>query len=54
MSSMLILNGRAGMDKDIGKLTYCETRNNKICQSTVDYVLCTKSMLYNILISVIL
>ena len=48
MSSMLILNGRFGNDKGIGRKTYCEIRNNKLYASTVDYVLCTRKMLYNI------
>ncbi len=48
MSSMLILNGRSGRDKNVGNFTYCETKKDKLCKSTVDYVLCSKNMLYNI------
>ena len=48
MSSLLILNGRFGNDKGIGRNTYCENRNNKIFSSTVDYVLCSRNLLYSI------
>ena len=48
MSQMILLNGRCGKDKDIGRVTFCEARKNKLLKSTVDYVLCTKMLLKNI------
>ena len=48
MSSLLPLNGRFGKDKDIGNNTYCERRKNKLYKSTVDYVLCTKRLIYGL------
>ena len=47
MCNMILLNGRFGKDKDIGKITYCENKKNKIVKSTVDYVLCTRNVLYD-------
>ena len=41
MSNMLILNGRAGKDKGVGKLTFCNHRGSSIN----DYAICTKNVL---------
>ena len=48
MSSLLPLNGRFSKDKNIGNVTYCERRKDKLLKSTVDYVLCTKRLLYKL------
>ena len=45
MADMILLNGRCKEDKGRGKVTFCEKKRNKIVQSTVDYVLCTKNIL---------
>ena len=49
MSSFLPLNGCFGKDKDIGNNIYCERRKNKLHKSTVDYVLCTKWLIYDLI-----
>ena len=43
-ADLAILNGRTGSDKDKGKKTFCNHKGD----STIDYILCNKSMLYNI------
>ena len=44
VGNMVMLNGRAGSDKGIGKLTF----NNHRGTSVNDYVLCTKNVLNNV------
>ena len=48
-ASLLPLNGRFGSDKNIGKITYLETRKNKVYKSIVDYIICSKFLLYNLI-----
>ena len=48
-ASLLILNGRFSRDKNVGKITYLETRKNKIFKSIVDYIICSKNILYQLL-----
>ena len=45
-TQMICLNGIAHNDKNIGKPTWTEKRGNKLLQSVVDYVICSKEMLY--------
>ena len=44
-AQMICLNGIAGNDKNVGKSTYSEIRGNKLYQSVVDYVICSKGVL---------
>ena len=47
-AQMLCLNGIANNDKNVGNFTYREVRGNKILQSVVDYVICSKGILNSI------
>ena len=44
-TQMLCLNGIAHNDKNVGKPTWTEKRGNKLLQSVVDYVICSKGIL---------
>ena len=47
-TQMICLNGIAHNDKNVGNFTYSETRGNKLFQSVVDYVICSKGVLSSI------
>ena len=44
MCDLLIMNGRAGEDKGVGKFTFCNTRG----KSVNDYLICSKGVLENV------